>query len=170
MRMFVLKRLLPAMALAGLCAVSIHAQDATKKAKTKKPADTTGLGEAKKNYATPFFDSEKPVPFTLTLNVRRIRGDKGTDTPWRDASVSYTDSVGKTVTVPAKVRTRGIWRQHNCEFPPLRLNFKAEDVKNTIFKGLDKPKLVNYCKDYDDYDDYMLSEYQLYRVYNVLTP
>src|SRR5206468_2024991 len=36
--------------------------------------------------------------------------------------------------------------------------------------GLDKPKLVGYCQDRDDYEDYILKEFQLYRVYHLLTP
>jgi len=68
------------------------------------------------------------------------------------------------------VGTRGIWRLKTCEFPPLRLNFTSEAVKKTVFHGLDKPKLVNYCRNNDQYEQYLLQEFQLYRVYRVLTP
>jgi hypothetical protein len=74
------------------------------------------------------------------------------------------------VTVPARIRTRGIWRLKNCEFPPIRLNFTNEAVKGTAFRGLDEPKLVNYCRNTDDYEQYILQEFQLYRVYRLLTP
>jgi hypothetical protein len=39
-----------------------------------------------------------------------------------------------------------------------------------VFDDLEKPKLVNYCKDLGDYDQYILRELQLYRVYQLLTP
>lgn len=117
-----------------------------------------------------FFAASTPLEVTLTTNIKRIRGDKEDKAPWRPASFSYTDTDGKQVTVPGEIRTRGIWRLKNCEFPPLRINFKSEITKGTAFQGIDKPKLVNFCRNTDDYEQYLLQEMQLYRAYNLLTP
>jgi hypothetical protein len=68
------------------------------------------------------------------------------------------------------VRTRGIWRLKNCDFPPLRLNFVNKDAKGSVFHDLDEPKLVGVCKSAANYEQYLLQEYQLYRVYRLLTP
>ena len=86
--------------------------------------------------------------------------------------MSYVATAPDTgvVTVPARIRTRGIWRLKNCEFPPIRINFTNEAVKGTAFRGLDEPKLVNYCRNNDDYEQYILQEFQLYRIYRLLTP
>jgi hypothetical protein len=117
-----------------------------------------------------FFAGVTPLEVNLTMNIKRVRNDKGENPPWRAASLSYKDASGKEVALPAQVRTRGIWRKKNCEMPPLRLNFKGEQTKGTLLEGVDKPKLVNYCKDTDDYEQYLIQEAQLYRVYNLLTP
>jgi hypothetical protein len=117
-----------------------------------------------------FFASSQPLEVTLTTNIRRIRGDKSDKAPWRPAVLTYTDAEGKKVSIPTEIRTRGIWRLNNCEFPPLRLNFKGESTKGTLLQGLDRPKLVNYCRNTDDYEQYILEEMQLYRIYNLLTP
>lgn len=117
-----------------------------------------------------FFTATTPVEVTLTTNIKRIRGDKGEESPWRSATLSFKDSSGKDVSLPMQIRTRGIWRKKNCDFPPLRLNFKGEQTKGTLLQGIDKPKLVNYCRDTDDYEQYLIQEAQLYRVYNLLTP
>jgi hypothetical protein len=117
-----------------------------------------------------FFTATAPVELTLTTNIKRIRGDKADKAPWRPAVFTYTDSAGKQVTIPAEIRTRGIWRLKNCEFPPIRINFKGEITKGTLLQGIDKPKLVNFCRDTDDYEQYLLQEVQLYRIYNLLTP
>jgi hypothetical protein len=122
--------------------------------------------------AVKFFQSESPIAVTLTTNIKRLRGDRPTkagNSPWRSATLAYAGDEG-TVTVPVRVRTRGIWRLQNCEFPPVRFNFSNSATKKTIFHGLDKPKLVSYCRDDDTYEDYILRELQLYRVYHVLTP
>ncbi|HJP86599.1 MAG TPA: hypothetical protein VJ852_11445 [Gemmatimonadaceae bacterium] len=125
---------------------------------------------AKTLKPSPFYDSQEPIEVTFTTNIGKIRGDKGNEPPWRSATISYKDTAGSVVSIPLKARTRGIWRLKMCDFPPLRLNFSGEAAKGTIFTHLDKPKLVSYCQDRDGYERYILEEYQLYRVYQVLTP
>ncbi len=106
----------------------------------------------------------------MTTNKKRIRGDKSETAPRRSATVTYTDTAGKIVSIPTLIRTRGIWRLKNCQFPPLRLNFKSEATKHTLFHGIDRPKLVSFCQDRDIYEQYIVEEMQLYRVYGLLTP
>lgn len=142
-----------------------QAAAADKAAKPKAEKQPTG----EKQVPT-MFTSEAPIPLTFKVNIKQIRRDKGENAPWRWASLTYQDSAGKTVEVPLRARTRGIWRLKHCEFPPIRFNFASKDTKGTIFEGLDKPKLVNYCKDTDQYEQYMLQEAQLYRIYQLLTP
>lgn len=120
--------------------------------------------------AAKIFREETPLPVTFTINIGRIKHDRADSVPWRAATLTLPDEDGKAVTVPVRARTRGIWRLHNCEFPPIRLNFKGDDTKHTALHGLDKPKLVNFCRNSDAYEIYLLQELQLYRVYNLLTP
>lgn len=114
--------------------------------------------------------NEAPIEVTLTTNIKRIKGDRGDDAPWRQGTLSYTGSDGKSVTIPMQLKTRGIWRKKNCDFPPVRFNFNREAVRATIFTGLNKPKLVSYCRNDDTYEQYVLQEFQLYRIYNMFTP
>ncbi len=139
--------------------------DSAKTARQGKPVKSEKVAKP-----SPFFESEKPLELTLTANLRQLRGDKGTAHPWRPATLSYTADDGKTVTAPVRVRTRGIWRLKTCQFPPTRLNFVKDSTRATIFKGLDQPKLVSYCRDNDESEQYVLQELQLYRIYRVLTP
>jgi hypothetical protein len=135
------------------------------------PAPPQAIAKAKPPRPAPtFFDSEDPLTVTLTANLGNLTGRRRTDTAWRSATISYETGEPTAVTVPLRVRTRGIWRLKTCEFPPLRLNFSGERADGTVFRGLDKPKLVSYCRDNDTYEQYVLQEYQLYRVYQLLTP
>jgi hypothetical protein len=132
-----------------------------------------GLAHAQAPGAKPpakLFDATEPLAVTLVTNIKQIRGDKDDKAPWRAASFVYKDADGAPMTVPARIRTRGIWRLKTCTFPPLRVNFKNDDTKHTVFQGIDKPKLVNYCRNSDDYEQYVLQEFQLYRIYHLLTP
>jgi hypothetical protein len=157
---------LPATPARAQAAAGQEKGDKDKKSdKPKEAKDPKGEKEVPVLYR-----SETPLAITFRTNVKQIRRDKGENPPWRWASMSYADSAGKTVDVPLKIRTRGIWRLKHCDFPPIRLNFAGKDTKNTVFDGLDKPKLVNYCRDNDQYEQYMLQEAQLYRIYQLLTP
>jgi len=133
---------------------------------------TAGSQEKEKKVAAapPFFDAQDPIEVTLTANIGKLRGDKGADHPWRPATMSYKGQDGNSLTVPLQARTRGLSRLHMCDFPPLRLNFSDETSKGSIFHQLDKPKLVSYCHDNDSYEQYILQEFQLYRIYQLLTP
>jgi hypothetical protein len=163
------KRFLAILLLLGASsAAAAQATQQAKEKKAKKPKDDQ-LSLVPHEPA-PLFGANEPVQLTLTANLKQLRRDKAANAPWRGATLSYVDTGGKPVTIPAKVRTRGIWRLKNCDFPPVRLNFAKEDVKNTAFAKLDKPKLVTHCRDTDEYEQYILQEFQLYRVYNTLTP
>lgn len=148
-------------------AAPVHRASAQKEQKAAKApkSDTAKV----KSYKTKFFDSEVPLAATLTTNIDRIRHDKGKQIVWRPATWSYTDTDGKQVVLPIKIRTRGIWRLKTCDFPPLRLDFAGKTTKGSPYHGLDKPKLVSYCRNEDTYEQYVLQEAMLYRVYNKLT-
>lgn len=130
----------------------------------------TNVVETKTVPAPPFFESQAPIEVTFTANISKLRGDKSPEPPWRAATLSYKGPDGNAVTVPLRARTRGIWRLKTCDFPPLRLNFSGETSKGSIFDKLDKPKLVSHCEDVDSYEQYILQEFQLYRIYHLLTP
>ena len=155
--------LLVAAFMASLVPDRAAAQAAAEKPK-KEDKEPTG-----EKQVPVLFTSETPLAITFKTNLRQLRRDKQDEAPWRWASVTYQDSAGKTVEVPLRARTRGIWRLKHCDFPPVRFNFAAKDTKGTLFEGVDKPKIVNFCKDNDQYEQYVLQEAQLYRAYRLLT-
>jgi hypothetical protein len=138
------------------------ARDSVKMAKAAKDSGSVGR----------FFQSETPLTVTLTTNIKRIRGDKSDKPPWRPATLSYAAPAPDTgtVTIPIRIRTRGIWRLKNCDFPPLWLNFTSAGVKGTEFKGLDQVKLASYCRNNDEYERYIIQELELNRALRLLTP
>ena len=154
-----------------VCAAAAHAQELPKvaAAQTSDPKAVTAQ-TAEKVKKPAFFDSQDPIEVTLTTNIGRLRHDKDSAPPWRAATLAYVGPDSQRVEVPVKVRTRGIYRLKMCDFPPLRFNFSSEATKGTIFRKLDKPKLVSYCRDIDGYEEYILQEFQLYRIYQLLTP
>jgi hypothetical protein len=118
-----------------------------------------------------FFRVETPLTVTLTTNIKRIKGDKSDDPPWRPATLSYAAIAPDTgtVTIPIRIKTRGIWRLHNCDFPPIWFNFNSA-AKGTEFRGLDEVKLTSYCHNTDEGERYVLQELELNRAHRLLTP
>ena len=157
-------------------AVKAPKRDSTTKGKSSKSDKTASLtvGESTLPSAvrqsSPFFRSETPLAITFTANIRQLRKEKGDKAPWHAATLTYTDSAGKPIAVPTTVRTRGIWRLKNCEFPPTRLQLVNKTSKGTLLHDLDEPKLVSYCHNSDSFEQYILQELQLYRIYRLLTP
>ena len=114
--------------------------------------------------AAGFFDRIEPVRFTLTADIKQLRADTADEAPTREASVSFKDGDGKTVSIPVKVKTHGRWRLTHCEFPPLSITFPDSLTAGTPFEGLPRARLTSYCKDHPAYEQYIVQELQLYRV------
>jgi hypothetical protein len=122
---------------------------------------------------SPLFGTTAPLEVTLAFNIRRIRGDRDTtkrEHPYRAATLTYRDSAGSPVTIPAEVRVRGIWRLQNCQFPPLRLNIAKQTADPTVFDRERRPKLVTHCRNNDEFEQYVLHEYAIYRMQALVTP
>lgn len=163
-------------ALACLAASCILASAATAQAAGKKPKKMTdtlsssGIKAVDSLPTSPLFASDSLLTLTFTTNIKQLRGDRKDSVPYRAATMSYTGPDGKTVTVPMRAKTHGVWRLKNCNFPPVRLNVANKTVKGTLFENADKPKFVNACRDNDAYEQLVLQEMQLYRIYQLLTP
>jgi len=171
----------PPFVLAAAALISAWPSGGFAQTPAQAPAQTGALASAqgseksadakeKKKRFTTFFDTDEPLTVTLVTNIKRIRGDKSDKAPWRSAQWGYFRPDSSKVEIPIKARTRGLWRLKNCEFPPLRLDFPGKELQGTPFDGLNKPKLVSYCRNDDEFEQYVLQEYQLYRIYNLLTP
>jgi len=165
-----------AILLSCMAATSLVAQ--TPKVKVRDSAkvarDSIKMAKAAKDSGSvgPFFQSETPLEITLSVNLKRLKADTSDDSPWHAAKLTYAAVApdGGTVTIPLRVKTRGVWRRKHCEFPPIWLNFTSKDVKHTEFRGVDQIKLTSYCQNNDEYERYIIQELELNRVLRLLTP
>lgn len=119
------------------------------------------------------FASNEILKLTLTADLKRLINDSGDEPGEHPATLSRTEIEQDSFSQEIQVRVRGNFRRQktNCNFPPLRLNFKKGAVQETIYEGLDKVKLVTHCQDWDKtYNQRVLLEYLAYKFYNQLTP
>jgi hypothetical protein len=91
---------------------------------------------------------------------------KGGETEYQDAVLLYGPEDDR-IEIPLRVKARGVFRRNpqHCKFPPLMLNFKKKEVKNTLFEKQDKLKLVTTCQTEPE----VVKEYLIYKMYNEIT-
>jgi len=119
------------------------------------------------NVKLNLFDTDDLFEITLKFNISAYKRAKS-DTTYFDALLTYFNNETDSVTKNIKVRARGnIRRTAVCDFPPLMLNFKMKDSVGSEFSGINKLKIVPYCR--IGYESYVLKEYLVYKLYNVLT-
>lgn len=75
----------------------------------------------------------------------------------------------ETIELDLQVRARGNSRKRICVFPPLRLNFKKNQLEGTLFEGQDKLKLVIFCKKGDVSKADVMEEYAAYRIFSLFS-
>lgn len=119
------------------------------------------------NVKVTLFDTDDLFEITLKFDITEYKR-KRSDTSYLDAVLTYALNKTDTVSKNIRVRARGnIRRTAICDFPPLMLNFKMKDSDGTEFAGINKLKIVPYCK--MGFENYILREYLVYKLYNVLT-
>jgi len=77
--------------------------------------------------------------------------------------INEKDSINKEI----KLRSRGISRNSICNFPPITLNFRKEDLITDDQRKIEKIKMVTHCNSGNE--EYLFREYLIYKLYNALT-
>lgn len=118
------------------------------------------------------FQSHDVLELTIEGPLHRVFRERVEDAGSYEAVLQYHAPDSTDTTFDVELRTRGSFRlrRDNCDFPPLRVNFKRSQVEGTVFAGENKIKLVTHCQDdRDAYEQYLLQEYLIYRTYNLFT-
>lgn len=114
------------------------------------------------------FESDENLAVTVTAPWGEITGNRKNQDPY-PATVEYTDHTGKRVSHRGTVERRGVKRQQACRFPPIKLRFEKEAVKDSLFRGQQSLKMVTHCQSSERYDQYYILEMMAYRMYNEIT-
>jgi hypothetical protein len=78
---------------------------------------------------------------------------------------------GSTEVWEVDVELRGKFRRRTCDFPPLKLNFSKQQLRDRGFADFDKFKLVTHCLDDRQVgEEQLLRELAVYRMYEALSP
>lgn len=127
--------------------------------------------ETKVRKPNPLFADESILEVRISAPFSTIMRERSTEDEL-PGQLLYTDAESGEVALDIGIRTRGRYRQQAriCPFAPLRLNFRKEQTKKTLFTRTNKVKLVTHCRDHSErYSQGVLKEYFAYRILNVLT-
>jgi len=113
------------------------------------------------------FYSDEIINIELRCDFSAIQNDRTKSPQFHDGYIKYLSPNGEKIMLSVKVKVRGDFRRNpeNCKFPPLIVNFRKSEVKNTLFNNQDKLKLVTPCQDDED----VVEEYMIYKMYNKVT-
>jgi hypothetical protein len=118
------------------------------------------------------FRTDSALTVTITTELGPLLKQRDSLELVKHSAIFTYDNGGKPVSIPAKLRARGHFRRQarNCDFPPLWLDTKSSDGKQTVLSGLTKLKITTSCRPKSaDYEQYILQEYAVYRAYSALT-
>lgn len=116
----------------------------------------------------PLFEDDAILEARLSGPLFRLIDEKSKE-DYLDGKFSVVDAAGETLEFDVRFRARGNFRHDNCDYPPVRLNFRKSQTKDTLFDKQDKLKLVIHCNRRAEYQQIVLQEYLAYKVLNLLT-
>ncbi len=105
------------------------------------------------------------APFTTLLRTARRNTD-----PHPGALI--LNGYGEPQRYNLLVSARGMSRRITdfCRFPPLRIDFENNSLRETLFRGQNRLKLTTHCRPNANYAQLYVLEYTAYRLYNEITP
>lgn len=121
------------------------------------------------NEPDPLFRGHETLDVTISAPLTTLVRERPTEDELQ-AKLTYSAGDGTSRTFDIKVRARGHSRNDICDLPPLWLNFRKSQVKDTLFDKQDKLKLAVHCKDAERFEQTLLREYVAYRILNLATP
>ncbi len=128
------------------------------------------VGTATASDKAPLFQSHETLKAVLTAPLSQTYAQRDSDVRlYFPGQWAYVDETGESQRLDVSIRIRGNFRKEYCELPPIRLNFKKSQVRNTLFAGQDKLKLVAPCQHGLEAQQKLLLEFLAYRTYEILT-
>ena len=112
---------------------------------------------------------DSAISLYLTQDWKQIEKHKK-DKAYQSANVRMITTDLDTITIPAKVRTRGNMRLQICSLPPLKVKFEKSDLAVHQLSPLNELDLVQPCHAADQYYQYILKEYLAYKLWELVSP
>ena len=104
----------------------------------------------------------------IAFSPKKLRKSNN-DTIYFDTPFQYkVDGEWKEMEIG--IRARGNFRRATCYYPPVKVDLKKKQTKETVFEGQKKLKLVLPCLKQSDKNDNILKELMVYKLFELVTP
>jgi hypothetical protein len=146
--------------LAILLILPLSGQNTKARAPKSKPEDPG------KRFG--LFEDDKPLEISLRFNMTsylRVRSK----TDYLPAVITFHLSKTDSINADIRLRTRGEFRNKECYFAPIELNFKKAKFGYSDLDNISKIKLAPQCNTGSENENYILREYLIYKMYNLFT-
>jgi len=134
------------------------------------PEDDVLLARRTEAEQRKLFQDRTPLEFTLTADFSQLNKDRTVSSTKRYPGVLSVPSIGKDFNVDLGSRGHLRLNARTCEFVPIRVQFKKEEIAGTIFEGETTLKLGTHCQNEKEFDQYVMREYMSYVLANLATP
>ncbi len=115
------------------------------------------------------FDDDAPLSIKLISDFTKFIKPKYNNKYLPAKLIVELPATHDSIVKDIRIKARGKSRKAMCQFPPVKLNFKTDPIKNPDYKGVNKMKMVTHCKGSKLYSMYILKEYLIYKIYNLIT-
>lgn len=122
----------------------------------------------KKQSLLSLMEYKEVIPVTLQGNITNLLEDK-LNQKERHGSFSFSDSLGKKITLPVRFKTRGKTRLIRCEIPPVMIYFDKPALKEQRIKDYPKLKVVVPCASDSVSVDLLHRELLIYKLYALVS-
>ena len=114
------------------------------------------------------FENEAPLEISLQFNLSTYLRTKPKD-EYMKGKITFHPGRADSMTRDIRLRTRGIFRNVECYYAPLELNFKNADFGYSDLDSIRKLKLVPQCKPDSESEKNVLIEYLIYKMFSAMT-
>ena len=114
------------------------------------------------------FSSNEILETKIAFSPKKLRKSNN-DTLYFDTPLSYKVN-GDWNEMEIGIRARGNFRRATCYYPPVKVDLKKKQTKETMFQGQKKLKLVLPCLKQSDKNDNILKELMVYKLFELVTP
>ena len=121
---------------------------------------------------TSIFDEihrEKLVKLEISTDLELLKKNKNTEN-YQPAVVRFEDVDGKEQEWKVEIRPRGRFRRKVCDFPPIKIKFEKDELKEQNYKKHNELKLVTHCLQDLEGKENVLREYLVYQLYEKCSP
>ena len=115
------------------------------------------------------FNTTRPLDISFSISIKAVKNSK-VDSVYFKEKMYFRNAAGTMDSIKIGLKKRGNYRLEQCYFPPLWMKIDKKNIKNTLFEGNRKLKVVMPCEDRAESDQLIYREYLCYKLYEAITP